>query len=269
MSYDASGYKGRNLFQETYFWISLAIISSALSVLVNFVRYTVIVNKGCINFTGCFVVFFSVLFRQLSFLILFLSAIYINYQLYHIYLYDTFFKRFARSILWMFWPILLFLFLLVQDATSLFFSQQKFFANSFTDYLIAFWTSIAGHKKYVICFPKVFNKIWSKFNLSKIMLPLGIIFKVIFYILAIMGFFLYLDRPYLPHKNFFFLVLLIGFISELLSYFSKFIYYKYCHVWKDILPVERRKRNLNMFSSELEIISEEEGNMPLLNKNLP
>ncbi len=95
------------------------------------------------------------------------------------------------------------------------------------------------------------------------MLPLSIAFKLLFYILAVPLCFYY------GAYDFGLKIFLIGGFSELLSHFFSFVYYKFCHVWKDILPAKLRKRNLRIFSSELEIISDEEGNIELLDKNQP
>jgi hypothetical protein len=211
-------------------------------------RYTIIINKHSISFTGILAIFLSVLFRQVSFLILttFSLLIIINP---------------IKKGPW-YWSALFFFFLLVQDATSLFFSHQKLYAKSFLGYLSVFWTSIVGRKKFIVGLSEVCCKkrVMYKFNLSKIMLPLGIAFKLLFYVLG-------LAICFNDGKNDFnFNILLIGGFSELLSHFFSFVYLNFCHVWKDILPAKLRKQNLKMFSSELEIISEKEENIGLLNK---
>jgi hypothetical protein len=234
---------------ETHFWRIVTIITSTLSYLVNLMRYTIVINKHSISFTGSLVIFLSVLFRLFSFLILmFFSVLLIFWTL-----NDPFFLL-----------ALLFLFLLVQDGTSLFFSHHDLHAKSLTGYLLVFWTSIVGRKKYVYCFSDVFckKKVMCKFNLSKIMLPLGIAFKLLFYFL---GFAISCVGEY----DFGFNLSLIGSFSELLSHFFSFVYLNFCHVWKDILPTKAQKRNLKIFSSELEIISDKEENIELLNRNQP
>jgi hypothetical protein len=230
--------------------MALVIISSTLSYLVNCMRYTIIFSKRCISFQGILAIFFSVLFREVSFLILMSALIPI--------LFVYFDEKDP-----LFWPALFFLFLLVQDATSLFFSQQKLYAKSLTGYLFAFWTSIVGRKKYVYCFPEFFcykKKIMFKFNISVLMWPLGVLFKVIFYIYILADL---VDEG----MQFVFYTLLIGIFSELLSHFFSFVYYKFCHVWKNILPAKQQKRNLKIFSSKFEIIFDEEENIGLLTKN--
>jgi hypothetical protein len=215
-------------------------------------RYTIIINKHSISFKGILVIFLSVLFRQISFLILATSSI------------PLITESFEEKDSW-FWSFLFFSFFAVQDATSLFFSHQKLYAKSITGYSFAFWTSIAGHKKYAICFPKIFCKkqIMFKCNLSKVMWPLGVLFKFILYGLELVYPSASFDKR---AKDGLFYLVLIGGFSELLSHFFSFVYYENCHVWKDILPAKLRKRNLRIFSSELEIISEEEGHIGLLNK---
>jgi hypothetical protein len=171
------------------------------------------------------------------------------------------------NVLLIFWTIndplcllaLLFLFLLVQDGTSLFFSHQKLNAKSFLGYLVVFWTSIVGRKKYVYCFSEK-KKVMRKFNLSKVMFPLGVVCKLILYVSLFCLFAFFFEERRDSGLLIFFVI--IGLISELLFYGS--FYFTCCHVWKDISPA---KRNLKIFSSEFEINSDEKENMTLLNRN--
>jgi hypothetical protein len=251
---------------KVHFWMILVILTSTLSYLVNFMRYTIIINKHSISFQGIFVIFLSVLFRLSSFLIFMIILISLIFNS-------------NESGTW-YWSVLFFFFLLLQEATSLFFTQQKLYAKSFTGYLFAFWTSIVGNKKYVYCFPKLFytKKVMYKFNLSKVTWTFWVLFKFILYsiLVIIITFAFVLDEfppefppESLPVLHAVLLILIIVLFSELLPHFLRFVYYKFCHVWKDILPAKHHKRNLNIFSSELEIISNKEGNTPLLTRNLP
>jgi hypothetical protein len=52
--------------------------------------------------------------------------------------------------------------------------------------------------------------------------------------------------------------LLTGFVCEVFSHISRLLYFKFCHVWKDILPVKaNQKRKLKIFDTKLEIVKNE------------
>jgi hypothetical protein len=167
---------------KEHFWLFLTIISSTLSYLVNFMRCTIIVNKNSICFQGILVIFLSFLFRQISLLLLIFTLI--------LFSLNSFFDDDDDDPFFGTATAQFFLFLFVQHATSQFFSHQKLYAKSFLGYLAVFWTSTVGRKKYVYSFPKLFykKKVMYKFNLSKVMWPLGVLFKFIFYSLMLANF---------------------------------------------------------------------------------
>ena len=199
------------------------------------------VNKQSISFMGKLVLFLSVLFNELSFqivssLFFILGILYLDY---------LFVPKLWLGLNELF---ILFYFLLLQNATNRFFSNKKVFAKTCLGCFLAFGASTAGIKKYVFCFPKKFcqKKIMCYYDLSKVMFPLGGLFKmfccIVFFVLFFFG---------IHNSRFTVFTFLIGFFSEVFSHILFFIYYKYCHVWKDI---SLQKRNLNIFNSHYEII---------------
>ncbi len=192
---------------------------------------------------GKLVLFLSALFNELSFQIV--SSLFFILGI--LYLDNLFVPELWLGLNELF---ILFYFLLLQNATNRFFSNKNVFAKSWLGCLLAFGASTAGRKKYVFCFPKKFchKKIMCYYDLSRVMFPLGGLFKmfccIVFFLLFFFGILNFNSR-------FTAFTFLIGFFSEVFSLILFFIYYKYCHLWKDIWV---QKRNLNIFNSHYEII---------------
>ncbi len=206
--------------------------SSTLSYLINFMRCTIIVNQHSISFAGLFVILLSMLFRGISNLLLTASLIHL-------------FQEHISSALFL--PLIYFTFHIIVG--TLFNLKKRLPIN-----LVSYWTTIAGKKSYMRCFhgPLSKKKFFQKFNLMKLKWLKLIIVKLVVYISYLVKVKLKLDVGAL------FNFLLTGFVCEVFSHISRLLYFKFCHVWKDILPVKaNQKRKLKIFDTKLEIVKNE------------
>jgi hypothetical protein len=214
----------------------LAIISSTLSWVINFLRYTCFLKQHSISYAGIVVLFLSILFRGVSFLLL--TAVLVYY---------------------VFGPI---------SVTALA-SLQLVLASFFVDEILKQIISPAfnlNQYSFLRCIPK---KVFTKLNLNQEILYKDTLYKFnlakflwLFYFNAakfIIYFKILIEAYFTLEIGPTFIFLLIGFGSEVLSHIFRLFYFKLCHVWKDILPVkESQKIKLKIFDPKFEIIPENE-----------
>ena len=201
--------------------------------------YTAFVNQHSISYAGLFVIFLSLLLRGFSKLLLIAVLV----TLFH--------EQLSISL---FIPLIYSLCILV------FFFSKK----SFPGLIVSFWSSFGGRNKYcysfvprffckILCFDKILHckneKIFLKINKLEIHWPSFVVIKSSVFITHIVMVYMHFKTSAL------FWILVVGFVSELLSHALKLLYFGYCHVWKDILPIHvNEKRNLKNFNSKYEII---------------
>jgi hypothetical protein len=220
-------------------------------------RYLCFVNQHSISYAGIVVLFLSMLFRGISSLLLtallvhffqdqFSISLFVPLLFFILLIWNHFWVELWRTILGPFFNHTL--------------SKTKFPGN-----IVSFWANVTVKNslycynslpqfgfKNLCCVPE---KIFYKFNIIKPMWLFFASIKLCVYTWNLITVYFYLEIG--PT----FIILLIGFISEVLSHIFRLIYFKFCHVWKDILPVKgNQKRNLKIFDTKFEIIPDTDSN---------
>ncbi len=201
------------------------MVSSTLSYLMNFMRCTIIVNQHSISYAGLFALFLSMLFRGISNLLLAVSLMNGVIEIHKIVLFS---------------PLII---LSLEIIFSSFF-KSKLLQNYFPVNLVSVWTSIAGQKNDWYCFLGKWNKekVFRKLNMFKISWFIFFAGKFVIYVV-----YLILAKTEF-NLGFLFYFLLAGSICEIFSNIFRLFYFRFCHVWKDILPVKTpQKRDFKIF----------------------